>query len=93
MANAPALNPQALEQLRKHIDAAIANPQAAVAAAAAPPVPGPQDFCKVWPQAKPVLQAVSGIIAFIPGFGQAAGAALAALLTVGDQVYNGTCHH
>jgi hypothetical protein len=92
MANAPALNPQALEQLRKHIDAAIANPQAAVATAAAAP-PGPQDFCKVWPQAKPILQAVSGIITLIPGFGPTAAAALAALLTVGDQVFNSTCHH
>jgi len=94
MANAPALNQQALEQLRKHIDAALANPHAAVAAAtAAPPAPGPQDFCKVWPQAKPILQALSGIITFIPGFGAQAAAALAALLAVGDQVFNGTCPH
>jgi hypothetical protein len=94
MANAPALNQQALDQLRKHIDAALASPHATVAAAAAAaPALGPQDFCKVWPQAKPILQAVSGIIALIPGFGPTAAAALAALLTVGDQVFNSTCQH
>jgi hypothetical protein len=49
------------------------------------------DFCSVWPEAKPVLQALSGIAAFIPGLGPAATASLTALIAVGDVVHRQTC--
>lgn len=82
------LAPQTLQQLRQQINAAMVVPMPAPAAA---PPGAPLDFCTVWPTAKPILQALSGIIALIPGLGMGAAAALAALLTVGDQVFNATC--
>ena len=32
----------------------------------------PEDFCKLWPKAKPVLAAAAGILLFVPGLGQTA---------------------
>jgi hypothetical protein len=84
------LSPQVLQQLRAQMDAALKAPHAAAAAAAAPTA---GDFCTVWPTVKPILQALSGIITLIPGFGPTAAAALTALLTVGDQIFKGTCGH
>ena len=85
------LSHAALQQLREQMDAAIKQPlptpPAATAAAAAQ-----LDFCKVWPTAKPILQALVGIITFIPGFGAGAATALNALIAVGDQVFKATCH-
>ncbi|KAA1054459.1 hypothetical protein [Azospirillum argentinense] len=49
------------------------------------------DFCSVWPQAKPILELVSGLIIMIPGLGQTAGVVLKALVEVGDKVYGQTC--
>jgi hypothetical protein len=96
MAPPSELSPQMLQQLRQQIDAALATPPApppAVAAAAA----GAPDFCAIWPGAKPILQFLVGIVAFlpipIPGGGPAAAAALNALMTVGDQIYRSTCPH
>jgi hypothetical protein len=89
MANPPDLSPQVLQQLRAQMDAALAAPHATVMAAAAA-APTPTDFCSLWPTVKPILQALVGIIGLIPGFGPAAGAALTALLTIGDQIYK-TC--
>jgi hypothetical protein len=84
-----ALSKDTLMQLRKQVDDSLANP---------PPPPGAPppgaplgDFCSIWPGAKPILQGLAGIAAIIPGYGTTAAAALAALITVGDQIYKGTC--
>jgi hypothetical protein len=46
----------------------------------------PGNFCSIWKQAKPVLQFIAGIVAFIPGLGKTAAAVLAGLIKVGDQI-------
>jgi GH25 family lysozyme M1 (1,4-beta-N-acetylmuramidase) len=105
-------SPEALQQLRQHVDSVLAAatapaaaaspaatvaPQIAPAAAAgpaatvAPQIAAEQDFCSLWPTAKPVLQAVGGIVGFIPGVGAGAGPVLNSLVSVGDQIYNSTC--
>jgi len=95
-------SPEALQQLRQHVDgvlamaaapAAAAGPAAAASlpAATAPQIAAAPDFCSLWPTAKPVLQAVGGIIGFIPGVGAGAGPVLNSLVSVGDQIYNSTC--
>jgi hypothetical protein len=82
------LSHAALQQLREQMDAAIAQPQPVPHVAAAI---GPQDFCKIWPTAKPVLEVLVGIVVLIPGLGAGAAAALRALIVVGDQVFKATC--
>jgi hypothetical protein len=52
---------------------------------------GPNDFCNIWPKAKPVLELVSGVIGFIPGAGSTAGAVLLGLIKVGDQIAGQLC--
>jgi hypothetical protein len=51
----------------------------------------PGDFCTIWPQAKPVLEFVAGIAAFIPGVGTVAGGVLKGLIAVGDQISGQVC--
>lgn len=67
-----------------------AAPAAAAAAAAAP-----QNFCTLWPKAKPILQVLAGIAAIIPlpipGGGVAAGGVLAGLIKLGDQIFTDQC--
>jgi hypothetical protein len=91
MAPPTELSSQMLQQLRQHVDAALATPPAAPAAAPA----AVTDFCAIWPTAKQVLQFLVGILTIlpipIPGGGAAAAAALNALISVGDQIYQGTC--
>jgi hypothetical protein len=53
---------------------------------------GPINFWSVWPEAKPILQLLSGIVSFIPGVGAAAGPVLMSLIAVGDSVFQQTCH-
>ena len=84
-----ALSKDALLQLRQQIDASLAAP--APAPVVAPTAAPPGNFCSIWPEAKPILQGLSGIVAIIPGYGTTAAAALTALITVGDQIYKGTC--
>jgi len=54
----------------------------------------PEDFCAIWPQAKPVLR---GIAAAASGLGwlfpplAGAGPILLGLVAAGDVVYNSTC--
>jgi hypothetical protein len=79
----PASTPS-LQELRQQLDNALRAPAPAAPA-------GVQDFCTLWPTAKPILQAVAGIIGFIPGVGAGAGPVLNALVTVGDQVFDATC--
>jgi hypothetical protein len=86
-----ALSTTAASELRAIIDANLAAPSTAAPGAAA--FAAGADFCSIWPPAKPVLQAVAGVIAFIPGFGAAAAAALTALVAAGQGVYDSTCHH
>lgn len=50
------------------------------------------NFCTIWPEAKPILQLISGIVSFIPGVGAGAGPILMALIAVGDSVFQQTCH-
>jgi hypothetical protein len=85
----PNLSVEALQQLRQQVDQALMAPAAPAPEAAQ----APTNFCTVWPSAKPILQAVSGVVAFIPGLGKTAAAVLAALLTLGDQIFNSTCHN
>jgi hypothetical protein len=70
------------------VQAAAAAPAAAAAAAAAP-----QDFCTLWPKAKPILQLLVGIIAFlpIPGGGAAGGGILNGLIMLGDKIHKDQC--
>jgi hypothetical protein len=53
--------------------------------------PGPQEFCNIWPQAKPVLGLVVGIVSFIPGAGANAAAVLQGLIKIGDQLAAQIC--
>ncbi|WP_152535866.1 hypothetical protein [Bradyrhizobium sp. Ai1a-2] len=68
------------------------------AAAAAHPAGGAAaeavggDFCSIWPKAKPVLELLAGIVAFIPGLGATAGAVLQGLIKVGDKIAEQACH-
>jgi hypothetical protein len=48
-------------------------------------------FCSIWVQAKPVLELVSGIVTWIPGAGVTAGAVLAGLIKIGDQISAEVC--
>lgn len=52
-----------------------------------------QDFCEVWPSARPILDTISTVIALlpIPGIGVTAGAVLKGLLSIGDQVHKNSC--
>jgi hypothetical protein len=85
---ASSFSPSTIKELRGVIDNSLVVQTAPTSA----PVGGaPLDFCTVWPEAKPVVQALSGIVALIPGFGSAAAAALTALLAVGDTVFKQTC--
>ena len=72
--------------LRNVIDQSLAVPPA-------PPVGGaaPANFCNVWPEAKPILKALVGVVSAIPGIGQSAGPILTSLISVGDAVYQQTC--
>lgn len=51
----------------------------------------PQDFCKLWPQAKPILEFLSGIAVLIPGLGAVAGGILRGLIVIGDKLAQETC--
>ena len=51
----------------------------------------PEDFCKLWPKAKPVLTAAAGILIFVPGLGQTAAGVLSGLIAVGDKIAADTC--
>jgi GH25 family lysozyme M1 (1,4-beta-N-acetylmuramidase) len=95
-------SPEALQQLRQHVDSVLAvatAPAAALAltapagpvAAVAPQIAAEQDFCSLWPTAKPILQTVGGIVSLIPGVGAGAGPVLNSLVSVGDQIYSSTC--
>ena len=86
-ASAATVAASAHSEARSIIEASLAGP-AAPAAPAAVSV----NFCTVWPEAKPILQFVSGIVAFIPGVGAAAGPILTALIAVGDSIFQQTCH-
>jgi len=66
--------------------AAKSNPEAAAMAAV-----DVGNFCEIWKKAKPILEAVSGFIGFIPGLGSTAGAVLKGLIKVGDMVYDAQC--
>ncbi len=68
---------------------AVAAAHSAGGGATAAPVSG--DFCSIWPQAKPVLELVAGVVIFIPGAGTTAGAVLQSLIKVGDQVSADVC--
>lgn len=48
-------------------------------------------FCKVWAQAKPVLQLVAGVALIIPGLGPTVGGVLTGLIKVIDQVSADIC--
>jgi len=51
----------------------------------------PEDFCKLWPKAKPVLAAAAGILLFVPGLGQTAAGILNGLIAVGDKIAADVC--
>jgi hypothetical protein len=82
------LSPQTLQELRMHIDASLAESafMGPVEAAALP-----VEFCKIWPNAKPLLDALSGIAVLVPGYGSAAAASLRALIAVGEAIRKEAC--
>jgi hypothetical protein len=49
------------------------------------------DFCSIWPKAKPILELLAGIAILIPGVGAAAGAVLKGLVRVGDKIVEEIC--
>lgn len=51
----------------------------------------PPDFCTIWPKAKPVLEFISGVAIVIPGVGAKAGAVLAGLIKIADELANSLC--
>ena len=51
----------------------------------------PEDFCKLWPRAKPVLSAVAMIVLLFPGLGQTAAGILNGLIAVGDKISADVC--
>jgi hypothetical protein len=51
----------------------------------------PSDFCKLWPQAKPILELLVGIAIIIPGLGSVAGGILKGLIVVGDKLAQEVC--
>jgi hypothetical protein len=51
----------------------------------------PADFCKLWPQAKPILELLSGIVILIPGLGTVAGGVLKGLVVIGDKLAAEVC--
>lgn len=59
----------------------------AAAAAALPP----QDFCKLWPAAKPILTALATLVLLLPGYGQVAAGILTGLISVGDKIAGDIC--
>lgn len=50
-----------------------------------------QDFCSIWPRAKPILELLAGIAILIPGVGATAGGVLKGLVKVGDGIAAETC--
>ncbi|MFG1215079.1 hypothetical protein V5F72_22565 [Xanthobacter flavus] len=67
-----------------------------VAAAAAAEQAGLQkgvgnDFCNIWPKAKPLLEVAATVLVFIPGAGTIAGPVLNGLIKIGDQIFAETC--
>jgi hypothetical protein len=77
----------AQNEVRSLIDSSLGSASAPLGGA------GPNaNFCTIWPQAKPILQLLAGIVGFIPGVGAAAGPVLTSLIAVGDSVFQQTCH-
>jgi hypothetical protein len=54
-------------------------------------VGAPKDFCTIWPQAKPILELLAGIVILIPGMGQVAAGVLRGLIAVGEQIASEVC--
>lgn len=50
-----------------------------------------KDFCTLWPQAKPILDLLSGIVVLIPGLGTVAAGVLRGLIAVGDKIATEVC--
>lgn len=51
----------------------------------------PTAFCKNWPTAKQVLQALQPLLAGIPGIGIFAGPAIGVVIAAGDAAYKALC--
>ena len=49
------------------------------------------EFCGLWPKAKPLLEIAATVLVFIPGAGVIAGPVLTGLIKIGDQIYAETC--
>ncbi|MFG1221081.1 hypothetical protein [Xanthobacter wiegelii] len=49
------------------------------------------DFCTIWPKAKPLLEVAATVLVFIPGAGTIAGPVLNGLIKIGDQIFAETC--
>ncbi len=63
----------------------------AIAAGPMPKGPAMEEFCRLWAQAKPVLEALQPIVRLIPGIGIIGSAALTALLTAGNAASAALC--
>lgn len=70
-------------------DAVIAAQEAAAAPVAKAAVGN--EFCSLWPKAKPLLELAATILPFIPGAGTVAGPVLTGLIKIGDQISAETC--
>ncbi|HWV40738.1 hypothetical protein [Pseudorhodoplanes sp.] len=70
---------------------AVEIPEPAPLRAAAAAKGMPQDFCKVWPAAKPILTALATLVLMLPGYGQVAAGVLTGLIAVGDKIAGDLC--
>lgn len=85
------LSPKTAEELHGLLERAIVTHSPHSPSALGPRVAAPPEFCKVWPQAKPILDGIGPLLGFIPGYGTVAAAALRGLLEVGQHVYDQSC--
>jgi hypothetical protein len=54
-------------------------------------IQGAEQFCSIWPKARPIIAAMLPLIAFIPNGGAAAQAVLNAVVKMAEQAYADNC--
>ena len=75
------LNDVALSEAHRELDRSISMDPAVIE----------QEFCAIWPKAKPLLAALAPMVAFIPNAGPAAAAALKALVSMAEHIAEQRC--
>jgi hypothetical protein len=82
-----------LQQIASHLDSLLPD---GASTANPPPTPNPaaaqNDFCKIWPEAEPLLKLMLNFVAFIPNAGAPAATVIKGLVAAGDAVRDQICH-